>query len=486
MAGDAPGAPTAFTRVRRDVRPQPHIPVAPSIRQVIAERRELAAGARSRALSPLSTLRYYLGTSPGRLIVILLVLAAACIGTGWYASTVLDERTSTLQRLIDRTEPLSEAAQVLYSSLSIADASANSAFISGGLESPELRTRYSDSLATAATALVTAAAGTPTNGATAPISSGENDPAVRADLDSLAVNLPAYAGLIEAARANNRLGNPVGSAYLGQASALMQETILPAAQRLYESRAAAISDPQRSLTAPPWGIYAMLALVLVAIGVSNRYLARRTRRRFNIGLMTAFIALACGTVWLLVAGLFSVAETNSAKTDGADPLRSLTNARILTQQARSAETLSLLRSGDLSALDQTFDQSSAEIATILHTLSSDPDADPELAARLSEANEALLRWQRADAEVRDRIRSGDFTTARALTVGQGQISTATGYRDLDESLVAGITLTRATFRDDIHNAQQLIGHTGNGILSLSLFSAAAVGLGLIPRIREYR
>ena len=49
-------------------------------------------------------------------------------------------------------------------------------------------------------------------------------------------------------------------------------------------------------------------------------------------------------------GLTSVAITHSARENGADPLRDLTSARIATQQARSAETLSFVQRGDTEGL----------------------------------------------------------------------------------------------------------------------------------------
>ena len=85
--------------------------------------------------------------------IILLALMIACGSTGIYSSSVLNDRSQSLESLLNRTEPRAEAAEVLYSSLSVADAAANSAFISGGRESPELRQRYADAIATASTAL---------------------------------------------------------------------------------------------------------------------------------------------------------------------------------------------------------------------------------------------------------------------------------------------------------------------------------------------
>lgn len=105
MTGDASSVRTALTRGGRTFRPAQS---SPPIRQVLADRRELVATARERAQSPFQTLRHYSGTTPGKLIIICVILFLGCLSTGLYASTVLEDRTQTLQRLIDRTEPLAE------------------------------------------------------------------------------------------------------------------------------------------------------------------------------------------------------------------------------------------------------------------------------------------------------------------------------------------------------------------------------------------
>ncbi|AZG47501.1 hypothetical protein [Gordonia insulae] len=479
MTGDVSPMRTALTRAGRTIRPSP---TSPPIRQVLSERRDLVTSARQRAQSPLSTLRHYAVTSPGKLVIILVLLAIMCVATGLYASTTLEKRTETLREMIDHTEPLAEASQVLYSSLSIADAAANSAFISGGLESPELRTRYSDALATASSSLIIAAGTSQPDEAEPTVTERKID----ADLQTLAVSIPVYSGLIEIARTNNRLGNPVGSTYLGEASALMQDRILPAAQRLYERRSMAIADPQSALTVPPWGVYTALIILIVGLVATSRYLARRTRRKFNIGVLAALIAVVVGTVWLLASGLMSVAATNNARMDGADPLRELTSARILTQQARSAETLSLVRRGDQGDLDRKFSETTGEIARTLDRVKSEDGTGTVTDSQLYNANYVLNQWRERDAQVRAQMSAGDFAQARVKTIGDGPNSTAQAYGDLDRALVDTITTTRTSFRDDINTAQRVLGYTGTGILLLTLFAAAAVVVGLIPRIREYR
>lgn len=440
--------------------------------------------ARTRTQSPLSTLRHYARTTPGKLVMICIVAAIAILCTGWYGSTVLEERTDALGGMIERGEPLAEASQVLYSSLSIADAAANSAFISGGLETPDLRSRYSDALATASASLMVAAGTTGAPGE----QTDATDRAVNADLKTLATTIPVYSGLIETARTNNRLGNPVGSAYLGQASALMQDQILPAAQRLYERRYAAIADPQAAMTIPPYGVYAALLVVSLGLIATSRFLARRTRRRFNIGVLAALVAILGGLLWLLASGLLSVAATSAAKTDGADPLRMLTEARIVTQQARSAETLSLVRRSDQTDLSKTFTDSTARIQTILTTLGGQTDDDSGTLSRtqVQTLTTALNQWTESDAQTRAAIERGDFARARTLTVSTDKASTASSYSAVDKALTDAITTTRTVFRDDINTAQRVLGFTGAGIWILSIFATVALILGMIPRIREYR
>lgn len=460
-------------------------PAEPPIRRALTDRRKLVASARENARSPLESARHLATSSLGKLIAMAIGLALACFLSGWYASSTLDKRTQTLQETLSHTEPLSESSQVIYSSLSIADAAANAAFISGGLEPPALRARYANAIATATNSLVIAASNT--SGAAMSSSPDEPIDPVHADLAILSTKIPVYTGIIETARTNNRLGNPVGTAYLGQASSLMQDTILPAAQRLYERRSAAIADPQRALTQPPWGLYVVLTLVLICLILSSAYLSRRTRRRFNFGVLIATIVMIIGLTWLLAAGLMSVAATNDAKNNGADPLRQLTQARIETQQARSAQTLSLVRR-DQTSLEQNYLDATESIAATLNDVAAQRRAGSATSVSDDILNRAIAArngWFKANTEVNHLVSIGDFRGASALTVDDTPNSAAHYYAELDDALVEAITSSRTVFRDDINTAQRVLGFSGNGIWILGIIAALAAPIGLVPRIREY-
>jgi hypothetical protein len=133
-------------------------------------------------------------STPGRLSLIVVVLVVASLASGWLTTWSVNRQERALEDLATRSEPLAHAAQEVYRALQDADATAASAFLSGGLEPSQLRERYEKDIAQAQAALSVATASSPDLTAT------------------LAAQLPVYTGLIETARSNNRQGFPVGAA----------------------------------------------------------------------------------------------------------------------------------------------------------------------------------------------------------------------------------------------------------------------------------
>src|SRR5256884_265918 len=157
-------------------------------------------------------------STPGRLTALMLLLAVLGLLAGIAGVVGVMQRSALVDGVRNGSGPLAVQAQQLYRSLSDADATVAAAFLSNGIEPAALRQRYQDDIAAASAALsaVTAGAGT------------DRDSVAR-----LAAQLPVYTGLIDTARTYNRLGRPLGAAYLREASGLMRTELLPAAQRLY-------------------------------------------------------------------------------------------------------------------------------------------------------------------------------------------------------------------------------------------------------------
>ncbi|WP_186817528.1 hypothetical protein, partial [Nocardia neocaledoniensis] len=332
--------------------------------------------------------RRFAATTPGVIGVVLVVTTVACLVAGSTAGQQLGAKITRTEQVLDRTEPLAFAAQSLYVSLSAADAGAATAFLSGGIESPQVRDTYEQALAEAAAALAEATA-------------GATDARSRAIVARIAADLPTYTGLVETARANNRQGFPVGSAYLRQASDLMQTSLLPQAEQLNQARFAAVREDQRHIGALPMTTIVLLLLVLLACAIGSVLLLRRTNRLVNAGVAAAAAAALLAIVWAAGATLTAAQLLDTGDTGAGARVENLAGARILAQQARTDETLALITRGDITAPEASFQT---------HTV----DLEKRLAAAGaadSEAARALTNWTAGHNAQRTAYEKADYAGA---------------------------------------------------------------------------
>ncbi|MGD1111800.1 MAG: protein kinase G-activating protein GlnX, partial [Mycobacterium sp.] len=139
---------------------------------------------------------WFISTTPGRILTIGIVLAALGVSSAFATSTTINHRQQVLSTVLNHTEPLAFAAGRLYTTLSVADAAAATAFIAQAEPRP-VRMRYEQAITDAASAVTRA-------------SSGLTDEPLVQLLGKINAELAVYTGLIEIARTNNREGNPVG------------------------------------------------------------------------------------------------------------------------------------------------------------------------------------------------------------------------------------------------------------------------------------
>ena len=252
----------------------------------------------SRAASGAGQPRWaFLWTTPGRILDHRTHPRRAGCRERVATSTTIDDRQQALTNVLDHTEPLSFAAGQLYTKLSVADAAASTAFIAGA-EPRAVRHRYEQSITDAALALTRA-------------SNGLNDEPMQELLGRINAHLAVYTGLVETARTNNRAGNPVGSSYLSEASSLMQETILPDAQRLYQETSSRVDAETTTSTRIPASVILVVATTIVFGVFAHRWLGRRTRRRVNIGLIAGGMAIMIMVIWVGTALAISTAGSRS-------------------------------------------------------------------------------------------------------------------------------------------------------------------------------
>ncbi|MDT5068887.1 MAG: hypothetical protein QOK02_5042 [Mycobacterium sp.] len=410
------------------------------------------------ARASVAWLRRFVRTTPGVVSVIAVAVAACCVIAGVVVAGQLDGRIAEHDAVLDHSEPFAYAAQNLYVALSAADAAAASAYLAG-LETPALHARYQQALADAASALADATA-------------GATDANTRTSVAQISAQLAAYTGLIEAARANNRQGYAVGSAYLREASSLMQNSLLPGAEKIFTANLAAVDQDQRAVGSTPVIGLALLAFVLVAIVVGSLVLSRRTNRQFNLGLVVAATLVLVVIAWVVGATRLASSAIEHSRTDGTARFEELAKARILAQQARTDETLLLIARGDITAGQATF----------LHRID---DLTKQLDSVQSAAVRGVKGWAASHGDQVLAYQHGDYAAAVADAIGTSPNGSAAQFAIVETSLRDEIEQTRSTLRERVATAGTFLAWSPTGTLVLMVFAAAATLVGLWPRLEEF-
>lgn len=413
---------------------------------------------------------WFFTTTPGRILTIGLVLAVLGGASAFATATTIDHRQNALTTVLNHTEPLAQAAGRLYTTLSVADAAAATAFIAQA-EPQAVRQRYEQAITDAAVAVTRA-------------SSGLTDEPLLELLGRINTELATYSGVIEIARTNNRAGNPVGSSYLSEASALMQHTILPDAQRLYQATSARVDTETTASTQVPAPVIVVVAVTVLFGASAHRWLARRTRRRINPGLVAGGLAITVMVIWVGTVLVISTTGSRAAKDNGAESLKTITNLAITAQQARADETLSLIRRGDEEARKQAFYQRIDEMQQQLTGYLARADAVDK--TDLANAGQLLTRWRQANDRINSYITVGNYRAAMQVALGNGQDDSTPAFDQLDAALDKAMQHSRSQLRSDILNARRVLSVAPIGGAALSLGAAVAVALGLWPRLNEYK
>ncbi|SFP71492.1 hypothetical protein SAMN05421810_103181 [Amycolatopsis arida] len=418
--------------------------------------------------------------TPGRLSLIAVGLVALALLTALAGGLAVQDRKDTINGLIDHREPLAAAAQEVYRSLSDADATAASAFLSTGAEPPELRERYELDLAKAGAALAKAA------------SDSAGVPEAAEQVDVISQRLPVYTGLVETARANNRQGFPVGASYLREASELMRATILPAAHDLYRVDTERLSAEQDDASGFPWLVTILSLALLGALLYTQVYLRRKTNRLFNVGLGVATVAVGVAILWSAVAMTVQSVLVDDGAEDGTEQVDVLVRARIAALQARADETLTLVARGGGAEYEQEFARLAEELTGPdgrggLLGEAGERAAGSALAEPVEDAAESAAAWLAAHSEVRERDETGDHAEAVALAIDvQDPASAAAAFSRLDASLAEAIAVGRQGFLDDTTNGSRALTLLAPGFAVLAVVAALGATMGIRERLREYR
>jgi len=412
-------------------------------------------GPSGRALSRWQSLatpsRLWLGLLCSALVILLLTAAAAL--------TIQNEQTSA-RGTSGVIEQRAVNIQELYYSLADADAAAATGILDNPAPPARFTQRYQADLNQADDSLAQASVDV------------SGDPAEFARLELVDAQLSQYTGLIGTAQADNRIGYPVGGAYLRAASKLLEGTMLPEVQSVQQAEISARSASASDSGGLP--IWALAAAVLAALGCvwTWRLLARSTRRRINLGLGAAMLLGVAILGWTLVASVGAHSDTTTASADFQEVSQA--------QEARS-DLAKISADEASSVVSQGADLGSAAAAgaTALKDLENDPAVQGSTAVPAISGDVATIQKD---------VGVGAYFDATTTMVGSG--TTAGGAQVQIDALAATLATTvqqdQAQYQKD--SAAAVDDYPGGPwpVLLLGLLAAAAAVSGINRRIAEYR
>ena len=402
--------------------------------------------------------------TPGRMRLFGLLGVLAAVALGAISANALLSSQAAVERAANNTAQVVRV-QSMHVDLLRADAVATNAFLVGGRESAESRSNYGAAMSRVAEGLSEAAAAQPADGNA---------------LGELSKQIQTYAALVEQARANNRLGLPVGAQYLTQASAGLRSGAIPIVEQIVkanEERADLEFSRSNSTVQLLVGVVSLLGLAAIAV-----WLARRTHRYVNPSLT--------GAVVVLLVALFITASTvggiAGATRDVAngDYKRAVQLAKVTTaaNDARANESLTLIRRGSGAAFEKSWQRDSA---TVTATLAELQPADPTSGGQVN-LDDMWTSYSDIHTQVRQLDDNGKWDEAVKLSTSTDDDGAAKAFNAFD------VAVTQQ--RDEAgKSAVTTLGGLGGsapffalGVAAVALFAAWLIVRGIGQRIEEYR
>ena len=428
--------------------------------------------------------RSRLDTTPARLRLLLAVLVILSLAWGVVAALTANQHASAAASVVAVSEPLSLDAEQIYQGLSDADATAANAFLAGGLEPAAARQRYNADITQAAVRIEAASALVGSSAARTQLpgphaAQASDGSAIGDDLATLSAELPVYADEAGTARADNRLGLPLGAAYLREASTLMRGTLLPAASDIYtrESRRLTSSSAQAT------GLPLIVVAVLIGLGVgyllyrASRRLTRHTHRVVNYGLLLAAVAGAVSLVWL--GGAFAVgrADLLHAQQAGSGPAEAFARADVAALQAHADESLTLVDNSGDDSYQQDFLVQAKLLGPGPGTLLA--AVEPSGGGISADAQ----AWYQAHRELRALDNGGNHAAAvQSALSGQA----AAKFALLSSALSHGINAGQVVFATRARQGRDAFTALPAGMVVAALLMAVGCAWGLSRRLAEYQ
>jgi hypothetical protein len=414
-------------------------------------------------------------TSPARLLRLGAVLVVACLITSIVSMASAGQRQAALDEATGRVSSLTEVAAKLYHALADADATATSGYVVPGETNTDsaTRARYEADIAEASSLLVTASSVLP-----------RDNPAYSI-VTIVSGKLPEYTGLVESARVYNRLGLPLGQTYLGSASSLLRQSMLPAVARLRELPDDALIADYRAGGAIPYALALVGLGALLAVIDAARRERVRTHRILNPGLAAASALLVLTLLWWAVAMVLTGFYLSSANRH-SEASAALDEARAAVLQARSNEALVLVARSGISASDTGF---TAQLDRVLAPGGLLDRAEVRAGSgkdQVSQVRSLTQRWSQAHRRLRELDDGGQYRAAVASSTGTDLLGSGAVFNQVDAAFDRATDAQRTSAREAAHSARASQRGLDDGPATLALLAAISAAGGITIRVLEYR
>ena len=427
-------------------------------------------------------------TTPARLRLLLALLILLSLAWGVLAALTADQHASAAADVVAVSEPLSLDAEQIYTSLSDADATAANAFLAGGLEPAKARQRYQADITQAAIRIEAASALVGSSAARTQLpghltkQASAAGTAVGDDLAILSGQLPAYTDEVGTARADNRLGLPLGAAYLREASGLLRGTLLPAASDIYIRESTLLTSASAQATGLPLIVVAAIAGLGLGYVLfrSSRWLSRHTHRVVNYGLLLVALAGLVSLVWLVAAFVLGRGDLLHAQQQGSAPAQAFARAEVAALQAHADESLTLIDNGGDDAYQKDYVAQQKILGpgpgTLLAAVQAAGGPGSDVAAQ-------ARAWYKAHAALRAKDDGGSHAAAVQSALNG---DAATSFAQLSTTLSQGINDHQAVFAASARSGRDAFTGLAVGMIVASLVMVGGCAWGLGRRLAEYR
>ncbi|HUN31420.1 MAG TPA: hypothetical protein VMU95_05315 [Trebonia sp.] len=411
--------------------------------------------------------------------IVLLSLAWGGL-SAWAVATHSSAATS----LAYSDEPYSQEAQKLYLAVADADVTITTSFlaqaqpVSSGQQPPSslaARQRLAADIASASHYL-------------AELMNGGGNAQLAQAAAAFDADLAAYQGYVATAETEYAQGTiPAGDSEMEVASEEAHLGLLPEAKLIYNQEITAVDASRDQATSLPTIVIAVL-IGLAALAMllwAQRWMARRTHRVFNLGLVIATAALVISIGWLAVTFGLASSDLSTAVGQGANPAEALAQASIDVQQIRGDSILNVIaRSGspslqtDSAAQAKNVGPGSGSLLSSASAAGNGP-----VTADLATAITAAPAWYKANGQGYA-LGSQHQYSAELESVMGNQVSSE--YGQVTGSIGQALDAAQQTFTTQADNASSAFGPLEAAVIIAALVMVVASAWGLSRRLAEYR